>query len=140
MPTLQLPVLETSLQETYDWIDRIGLELDSDDRQLALAVLRGGLHALRDYLTVEQSAHLTAQFPTIVRGFYFESWTPDAPRPDRSLDAFFARIDAYLKGYEDWCSAEEAARAVFAVLEESLTGGGEKIRVTLPQAIRDLWD
>lgn len=130
---------EASQQETLDWLDRVAFEIGDSDRHLALAALRGVFHALRDHLSVEQSAHLTAQFPTYVRGIYFEQWHPDAPQPARDLETFLLRIDQYLSAYEDRCSAEDAARSVFAVLEESLSGGGEKIKATLPKAIRHLW-
>jgi uncharacterized protein (DUF2267 family) len=137
--TRQIAFLESSLQETYDWLDRLALELEDEDRHFALQTLRAILHALRDYLTVEQSAHLTAQFPTFIRGLYFEQWTPASPYPARGVEEFLARVDARRKGYEVRCSAEDAARAVFVVLEESLAGGAEKIKVTLPKPIRALW-
>jgi uncharacterized protein (DUF2267 family) len=137
--TRHIALLESSVQETYDWLDRLALELDDEDRHFGLQTLRAVLHALRDYLTVEQSAHLTAQFPTFIRGLYFEQWTPDAPYPARGVEEFLARVDAHLKGYDHRCGAEGAARAVFGVLEESLSGSAEKIKVTLPKPIRDLW-
>jgi uncharacterized protein (DUF2267 family) len=135
-----LRTLDLSDQETYDWLDRIGLELGDGDRQLALQTLRAVLHALRGELSIQQSAHLAAQFPTFIRGLYFEQWAPTAPAPTRSLDDFLARIDAFRPGYEDRCTAEVAARAIFAVLEESLSGGAEKIKQSLPKSIRALWD
>ena len=139
LATRHIAALESSLEETYDWLNRITLELDDDDPHLALAVLRAVLHAVRAYLTVEQSAHLSAQLPTLIRGLYFEEWTPDAPSPGRSVEAFLMWIEAHLKGYEDRCGAADAARAVFAVLEESISGGAEKIKLTLPKPIRELW-
>lgn len=137
--THHIALLDSSLQETYDWLDRLALELGDEDRHFGLQTLRAVLHALRDYLTVEQSAHLTAQFPTFIRGLYFEQWMPDAPYPARGVEEFLARVEAHRKGYEGRCSPEEATTAVFAVLEESLSGGAEKIKMTLPQPIRDLW-
>lgn len=137
--TMAHPVLESSLQETYDWLARICVELEDEDRHLALQALRGVLHALRDHLTIEQSAHLTAQFPTMIRGIYFERWKPDAPVPGRTADEFLFRVEPYLRGYEARCDAEEAARAVFAVIGENLSGGAEKIKANLPKAVRELW-
>ena len=138
--TRHIAILESSLQETYDWLDRITLELDRNDPHLALGVLRAVFHALREYLTVEQNAHLSAQFPTFVRGLYFERWNPDAPAPGRDRELFLARIERELEGYEPLCTGEEAARAVFAVLEESVSGGAQKVKMTLPKPIRDLWE
>jgi uncharacterized protein (DUF2267 family) len=137
--TSHIATLESSLQEAYDWLNRITLELDNDDPHLALQALRAVLHTVRDHLTVEQSAHLSAQFPMLIRGLYFEQWTPDAPHPGRSAEDFLTRIEEHLKGYENRCSASDAASAVFAVVEESISGGAEKIKLTLPKPIRDLW-
>lgn len=137
--TEHIPVLESSLRETSYWLNLITLELGDDDQHMALQALRAVLHALRDHLTVEQSAHLSAQFPTFIRGLYFEQWTPDAPNPGRDRESFLARVEMELKGYEARCTAEDAARAVFAVLEESLSGGAEKIKMSLPKTIRELW-
>ena len=134
----RISVVESCAQDTYDWLDRVGLELD-DDRHLALCALRAVLHALRDHLSVEQNAHLAAQFPTFIRGLYFEQWTPDAPSLGRDRELFLAAIERHMGGYEDRCSGEEAAVAVFIVLGERLSGGAEKIRNALPTPIRDLW-
>jgi uncharacterized protein (DUF2267 family) len=139
MPTTHLSILDNSHEETLDWLDRVLLELDDDDRHLALAALRGVLHALRDQLTIEQSAHLSAQLPTFIRGLYFEQWKPDAPKPGRDLESFLLRVDESMGGYAERCSAEEATRAVFAAIAESVTGAGEKIANTLPMPIRNLW-
>ena len=138
--TDHVAVLESSLQETYDWLNRITLELGDNDQHLALQVLRAVFYALREHLTVEQSAHLSAQFPIFIRGLYFEQWTPDAPNPGRDRELFLVRIEMSLKGYEGRCGAEDAARAVFAVLEESISGSAEKIKLSLPKPIRDLWE
>jgi uncharacterized protein (DUF2267 family) len=137
--THRLSTVETSLEETYDWLDHVAFELGNDDRHLALAVLRAVLHAVRDHLTIEQTAHFSAQFPIFIRGLYFERWTPDAPRNGRSAELFVARIESELEGYGNKCEGGEAARAVFAVLEENVSGSAEKIRLSLPEPIRDLW-
>lgn len=134
-------IVESSTAQTYDWLDRVGLEIGDDDRHLALQALRAVFHALRDELSVEQSAHLTAQFPTYLRGIYFDQWHPGAPAAGhRSLEAFLARIGGGLTGYTDRARPQEAARAVFAVIEESLSGNAEKIKNALPKAIRDFWE
>lgn len=38
--------------------------------------LRSVLHTLRDRLTVEEAADLSAQLPLMIRGIYFDAWTP----------------------------------------------------------------
>ena len=41
-----------------------------------LSGLRAVLHALRDRLPVAEAAHLGAQLPMLVRGFYYDCWKP----------------------------------------------------------------
>jgi uncharacterized protein (DUF2267 family) len=36
------------------------------------------LHVLRDRLPVPEAAHLGAQLPMLVRGFYYDNWKPTA--------------------------------------------------------------
>jgi uncharacterized protein (DUF2267 family) len=43
--------------------------------------LRAWLHALRDRLTVDAAAHFGAQLPELLRGTYYEGWSPhDVPK------------------------------------------------------------
>ena len=77
MSATGLEVFDRSLQETNIWLDEI-MEDVGPDRQRAYHVLRAVLHTLRDRLTVEEAAHLSAQLPLLVRGIYYEGWRPAA--------------------------------------------------------------
>ena len=76
MSTTGLDAFDTTLQKTAVWLKEIMAEFGSKDRHLAYLALRATLHALRDRLTVEEAVHLGAQLPMLVRGFYYEGWTP----------------------------------------------------------------
>ena len=52
-----LEVFDPTIQETNIWLGVIAEDL-VPDRQVAYRVLRAGLHAVRDGLTVDQAAHL----------------------------------------------------------------------------------
>jgi uncharacterized protein (DUF2267 family) len=45
-------------------------------RNQSYSALRAVLHALRDRLTVAETAHLSAQLPMLIRGIYFKGWDP----------------------------------------------------------------
>jgi uncharacterized protein (DUF2267 family) len=110
------------------------------DKHKVYLALRATLHALRDRLTVEEVAHLGAQLPMLVRGFYYEGWDPtDKPLRQRHKEQFLARIEQQFKD-DDSVDPEVVVRAVFFVLEHRVTEGEiEDIKQILPAEIRDLW-
>jgi hypothetical protein len=55
--------------------------------------LRETLHAVRDFLTVDEAADLSAQLPVLIRGLFFEGWVPaKTPAKMRSVDQFLERV------------------------------------------------
>ena len=125
--------IERTVEKTHVWLRQVAEKSGIDDRHVAYLMLRSVLHALRDRLDVESSAHLAAQLPMLVRGLYYEGWNPTG-KPERiSYDEFLFRVerDALLKGTSE---AEDAARAVFAVLWGQLGDGVMgKVTALLPR-------
>src|SRR5262245_30791744 len=70
------------------------LGMPKERRDLSYKALRAVLHALRDRLTVDESAQLAAQLPTIVRGVYYEGWQPEAVPVKMSLDDWLQQVRA----------------------------------------------
>jgi uncharacterized protein (DUF2267 family) len=58
------------------WLDRVGTELDDDERDLAYRAMRVWFHLVRDRLPVVDSAHFAARLPVLLRGIYYEGWQP----------------------------------------------------------------
>lgn len=140
MTKQSLTVFETSVADAHQWVNAIDDALGYDDKHLSLQLLRGVLHALRDRLTIDQSAHLSAQLPLLIRGLYFENWDPQ-PFPDRgrSVDAFMDDVRRALTGYPQ-IEVREGVGAVFGVLKRHISWGeDEKIGKALPHAIEMLW-
>lgn len=117
--------IDSSMQKTNEWLHEICDELHIDDRQAAYHVLRGTLHALRDNLNTGANANFASQLPLIVRGIYFEGWTPaderfkDGPK-SLSLDAFLERIEQDLMTQQIQ-DPQRAAKAVFGVIKRHMT-------------------
>jgi uncharacterized protein (DUF2267 family) len=140
MSATGLDVFDTTLQRTHIWLKDLMLLLGWQDRHKAYQALRATLHALRDRLTIEETAHLGAQLPMLIRGFYYEGWDPTGkPVKARHRDQFLGRIREHFRDDEQ-VDPELVAAAVFMVLASRVTEGEiEDVMHVLPSEIRDLW-
>jgi uncharacterized protein (DUF2267 family) len=140
MSTTGLEVFDTTVHKTNSWLHDLTQILRWPDKHRVYIALRITLHALRDRLTVIETAHLGAQLPMLIRGFYYEGWDPaNKPVKERHREQFLAHIEEQFKN-DDSVDPEAVARAVFFVLEHRVSQGEiEDIKQILPAEIRDLW-
>jgi uncharacterized protein (DUF2267 family) len=114
-------------------------ELHLADRHQAYLALRATLHALRDRLTVDEAAHLGAQLPMLIRGLYYEGWTPRGKPIKWHRDEFLDHIRAHCAVCDD-VDPEHVARAVFKVLAARVSAGEVKdVTHVLPKELQALW-
>jgi uncharacterized protein (DUF2267 family) len=93
MTTTGLDIFYATLQKIVPWVNELAKELVWEDKHQVLQGLRATLDALRDRLTVEEAAHLGAQLPILLGGFYYENWRPTArPTKDRTKEEFLNHI------------------------------------------------
>jgi uncharacterized protein (DUF2267 family) len=135
-----LEILDASVQKTNIWLKDVMERLETADRHQAYMALKVTLHALRDRLSIEETAQLGAQLPTIVRGLYYEGWRPGG-KQDRasSWETFMKPV--YLAVCQDgsW-TPEEVVSSVFDVLSRHVSGGEiDDVISQLPRDIRSLW-
>ena len=129
-----------SLQKTYEWVEDVRQAMRSGSRQTAYTALRGVLHALRDRLIPEEACDLAAQLPTILRGVFFEGWSPAHKPVKMSRDQFIARVWEEVSGTPETIDPEECVTAVFEVLERRIAAGEiAEIRGALPKQFQQLW-
>jgi|SRR5262245_29742152 len=140
MSATSLDIFDTTVHKTNIWLNDLMEVLGWQERPKAYLALRVTLPALRDRLTVEEVAHLGAQFPMLIRGFYYEGWDPTGkPLKVRQKEQFLARIGQQFRG-DDHIDPEQVARAVFTVLAKRVSEGKiEDVKHVLPAEIRDLW-
>ena len=132
--------LEHTVHLTNEWLKQLTERLDWADNQRSYRLLRSALQALRDWLDVNEAAHLGAQLPMLVRGIYYEGWHPaKTPVKERSKDAFIARVEKQFKS-DPMDDPQEAVRAVFWLLDTRISDGEiDDVRHALPKQLRDLW-
>jgi uncharacterized protein (DUF2267 family) len=131
-------IIERSVEKTHVWLKELAEELGSD-RQYAYRSLRAVLHNLRDRLPVETAAKLAAQLPTLIRGIYYEDWSPSrTPLPIHDVDAFLERVvkDGRMAGETE---ASLAVVAVARVLRRHVSAGEiDETLAVLPDSLRGL--
>jgi uncharacterized protein (DUF2267 family) len=139
MSATGLEVFDKTLHTTNLWLKEIGEEI-GEERRGAYHALGAVLRALRDRLTIDEAAQLSAQLPLLIRGIYFDQWRPaEQPKRVRHLEDFLAMIAAG-EGEIMSIDPEHAARAVFKVLERHIARGeSEQLKAVLPLEIRSLW-
>jgi uncharacterized protein (DUF2267 family) len=140
MSATGLEVFDRTIQTTNIWLDELMKELPWMKRHEAFHALRVVLHTLRDHLPINSVAHLSAQLPMLVRGLFFEGWRPaKTPVHERSRDEFLMHItDEFVLTIE--ADPRQIAKAVFRLLSKVISKGeAEKIRHSLPAAVRELW-
>jgi uncharacterized protein (DUF2267 family) len=111
----------------------------TEDRHRAYLALRTVLQTLRDRMTPEEAAHLSAQLPMLVRGFYYEGWNPSG-KPDTSIDKK-AFLDEVQEGFRlEEVEAEWITRGVFKVLFHRATKGEiEDVEQVPPKGLSELF-
>jgi uncharacterized protein (DUF2267 family) len=68
MSTHAIAPIEHAVRTTSSWITELAEDLGWEDRWRAYKALGAVLHALRDRLTVAETADLGAQLPLLIRG------------------------------------------------------------------------
>jgi uncharacterized protein (DUF2267 family) len=111
------------------------------ERRESYQAMRSVLHSLRDLLTVEESADLSAQLPMLIRGMYYDGWNPSKqPVKIRDRDEFIDYVSDHLGQLLNVIPPTEAVEAVFRVLQRRITPGEiEDIQRIFPTELRDLW-
>lgn len=136
-----LDIFDATVHKTMPWINELAQELGWENKHQVFQVLRATLHGLRDRLTVEEAAHLAAQLPILLTGFYYENWRPGAtPTKERTKEEFLNHIRDYFRSVNSHIETEELVRAVFKVIANRVSRGEiEDVIHMLPPALRELW-
>jgi uncharacterized protein (DUF2267 family) len=140
MSVTGIATLDHAPQVVAEWLNRLEEHLAWQDRSRSYLLLRVTLHAVRDFLTVDEAVDLSAQLPVLLRGLYFEGWVPShTPAQHRSKSDFIARVTAHFsdRPLED---PEAAVAAVFDLLRRQVSEGEfNQVANAMRKSLRDLW-
>jgi uncharacterized protein (DUF2267 family) len=129
-----------TLQKTYEWLKDVEDSLFCDDRPTAYHALRAVLHALRDRLPPVEACELAAGLPTLLRGIYFEGWSPAGKPEKMDKEEFFERVRELAGPTSGDLNPARCVPAVFGVLGQRIAAGEiEDIRDVLPASFAELW-
>ena len=118
------------IEQAYGW--------PKERRNMSYAALRAVLHALRDRLTVQESAHFSAQLPILVRGIYYHSWDPSEVPVKMDREEFLQRVQEEFP-FEVVGGMERLVQTVLHALGRYVTEGEwEIIRANMPKDIASL--
>jgi uncharacterized protein (DUF2267 family) len=129
------PAFDSTLEKTNGILKQIERSYGwpKERRKQSYAALRAVLHALRDRLTVEEAAQLSAQLPLLVRGIYFEGWDPSKVPIKMHRDEFLARIRDEFP-FEVPGGTERLAGTTLEALRRHITDGEwDDVRASLPE-------
>ncbi len=130
-----------AMQTADGWVRDVMQELGTDDSRQAYHSLAAALQTLRDRLSVDEAAQLSAQLPLLVRGLFFEAWhpasTPVHCRRPEELITLFAEKSGH--GHRHGVDAERALAATFEVLRRHVSHGElASLANVLPPSLADL--
>ncbi len=140
MKSHQPEVFGTTLEKTNRWLSEISDLLHWDNHHKAYHGLRAVLHVLRDRLPVPEAAHLGAQLPMLVRGFYYDNWKPaGAPIKIKTAQEFYDAVRQHFAADRN-VNPMRLTEAVLKVLSMHTSPGDlEKVLGIFPPELRALF-
>ncbi len=140
MKTTGITAIDHAPQVVAEWLNLLQQDLGWPDRSRAYLLLRATLHAIRDFLSVDEAADLSAQLPLLIRGIFFDGWVPaKTPAKARSVDDFLDRVTNAFSG-DPLAEPDVAVAAVFSVLRRQISPGEyQQVAWAMRKPLRDLW-
>jgi uncharacterized protein (DUF2267 family) len=135
-----LEAIDHTVHSTHEWINELAERLGWSSKRDTWRLMRVTFHRIRDHLPNDELAQLSAQLPILVRGFFFEGWTPkQTPIRERSAAEFHRAIEDQMTDVQEYRGHDDIA-CVFALLNNRISRGEvNDVRACLPQELRALW-
>jgi uncharacterized protein (DUF2267 family) len=119
------------------WLRAIAAQLD-DDLRTAYHALRAVLHIMRDRLPLPDAVGLGAQLPLLIRGIYYEDWSPHATPPRaRHVEEFLGLIERSMVDASTKLEPQQIVGAVCDQLRAHLAPGDlDRVLTAMPPGLR----
>lgn len=134
MPQSHVP-FEKIYEEAHYWMNEIADRMGHPEKQHAYHALRGVLFALRDRLPQSEVFQLSSHLPTMIRGIYFEGYSPSGKPTKMNRDEFVQCVAEELQKVNGG-NPLDAIEAVIATMDDRL--GDEPMSHVLNVLPKDL--
>lgn len=140
MPAYGLKTIDDAVHDTNAWLNDLDDRIGWENKQKSYRLLRSLLHVLRDHLSADEAAQLSAQLPVLVRGIFFEGWDPSkTPVVIRSAESFIDRVQSDFAS-DPLDGAPELIAAGMAVLRSHVSNGQmDQVECTFAKPVRALF-
>ena len=117
------------------------------DTEEAFQITKAVLHTLRDCITCEESMHLVAQLPVLIKGIYFDGWKRNYhSHLVQNMDEFLEEIRQHAPEYfvldfsRNTLTVEKAKAVIQVLRNHSSAGGFWHVRNQMPKQLSSLFD
>lgn len=140
MSTTGITALDHAPQVFAEWLNELCDDLEFT-KPRGYLLLHETLHAIRDFLTVDEAADLAAQLPVLVRGVYFEGWNPSkTPVRPRNKSDLIERVASRFQK-EPLDDSDRAVAAVIDLLRRHVSWGEFKqAKHAMRKPVQELWE
>ncbi|HEY4420448.1 MAG TPA: DUF2267 domain-containing protein [Pseudonocardia sp.] len=133
----ELDVFTRADRTAQEWLETVAERLETEDTAFAHRVLRAWLHTVRDRVGVDAAAHFAAQLPLLLRGLFYDGWTPSQVPVKYDAEQFLSTIAEEAR--ISTSSARNTVAAVTAALDERCSPGQlDHLLAQLPGRLRAL--
>lgn len=122
------------------WINQLKDNLGLPNKEDAYKLLKIVLHELRDRLPVSEATQLGAQLPVLIRGLYYEGFSPQAhSMNDKSLKALLQAVENKMPRFYPK-NPGELIRGVLVLLSEHVSEGEiHDVKACCSEELRAFW-
>ena len=134
------------INKANTFIKEVAIEIgEPDNKDKAGRVLRAVLHALRSRLTAEESIHMLAQLPLLIKGVFVDGWhLSPINHEEPTYSDFLSEVKKYggVLGEKDFDNDENSIRmirGVLHVLRKYMSEGEMRnLKFQLPEEIAEV--